>query len=309
MSKPFRFRHVNELVGGFVLLVVAVVIATVLLMGRAQGWLEHQFRLRIRFPPEGSYGVKTGATVSILDTPVGVVDEVLVNDDGSMEGVLRIRGRFVRFVRADSTAVLKKQFGIAGDSFVEITRGTCSPLPDGAVLPQPAVKDTELVQTLQNLLKQVQDAVVPVLEQVRRAVEEYTRLAADLRDPQGHLQQLLARLEEIAAGLQRGEGTAGRLLKDPATVNSVNAAITNVSAAIASARGSLAELEQILANVKAATTELPGVATQTRDTLREAEALIDGIQKHWLIRRYVGQPPDSGRIPAAEVAPAGGATP
>jgi hypothetical protein len=40
------------------------------------------------------------------------------------------RRDFFRFVRADSSAVVKKQFGVAGDSFFEITRGQGRPLPE-----------------------------------------------------------------------------------------------------------------------------------------------------------------------------------
>ena len=40
-----------------------------------------------------------------------------------MEAEANIRRDFFRFVRADSSAVVKKKFGVAGDSFFEITRG------------------------------------------------------------------------------------------------------------------------------------------------------------------------------------------
>jgi len=299
MTKPFKFRYVNEIVGTFVLVILVFLVIGIVVMGRAQGWFEPEHSLRVKIPAEGSYGIKKGAAVVILETPVGMVDEVVVNEDGGMEGVLKIRGRFIRFVRDDSRAILKKQFGIAGDTFIEITRGSGAPLDDGALLPQPAIKDTELLELLQNLVKQVQDAVVPVLEQTRKLAEEYTGLAADLRNPQGHLQQLLAHLEALAAGLQRGEGTAGKLLKDPTTVEGVNAAIDSL-------RVSLRELETLMNNVKQATVELPEMAFQTRETLREAEILIEGLQKHWLLRKYVEQAAPTDRIPSAEVS-AGGA--
>jgi phospholipid/cholesterol/gamma-HCH transport system substrate-binding protein len=286
----------------FVLVVVALLVVAVVLMGRAQGWFEAEYTLRVKFPPEGSYGIKKGATVSILETPVGMVEEVLVNDDGSMEGVLQIRGRFIRFVRSDSTAILKKQFGVAGDTFIEITRGSGAPLADGSALPLPAVKDTELVEMLQGLVKQVQDAVMPVLEQVRRLAEEYTGLAADLRDPEGHLQQLLARLDQLATGLQEGEGTAGKLLKDPSTVEAANAAIVSL-------KGSLAELERIMTDVRQATAELPETVFQTREALRDTERLLEGLQKHWLLRKYVDQPVSSNRIEPGDVGLPGGTKP
>ena len=306
MNKPFKFRHVNEIVGGFVLLIAAILVIVVVLVGNAQQWFEPRFALRVRFPSEGSEGIQKGADVVILGTQVGTVRDIVVNDDGSMEGLLQIRGRFARFVRQDSQAILKKKFGVAGDAFVELTRGIGPAIDDGE-LPAAAKKDIELVQLMEDLLENVRAAILPLLEQVTKAAEEYTGLAADMRKPDGHLQQLLARMDEVAAGLQNGEGTAGRLLKDPATIQSVNAAITNVNDTITLVNDRLREVAAILADVKKSTGTLPETLLQAQDTLRETEVLIDGVQKHWLLRSYIEQAPSSQRIDPADVrAPEGG---
>ena len=47
-----------------------------------------------------------------------------------MEAEANIRRDFFRFVRADSSAVVKRKFGLAGDSYFEITRGQGQPLPE-----------------------------------------------------------------------------------------------------------------------------------------------------------------------------------
>ena len=306
MNKPFKFRYVNEIVGGFVLLIVVALVVAVVLIGRAQQWFEPRFDLRVRFPAEGSEGIQKGAEVVILGTQVGNVQEIIVKDDGSMEGQLQIRGQFVRFVRQDSQAILKKKFGVAGDAFVEITRGIGPAIDDGR-LPAAAKKDIELLQMMQDLLENVRTAILPLLEQVTKAAEEYTGLAADMRKPDGHLQQLLARLDEVATGLQKGEGTAGKLLKDPATIQSVDAAITNVTVTITTVNERLRQIEAILADVKKTTGTLPETMLQAQDTLRETEVLIEGVQKHWLLRSYMEQAPSSERIDPADVrAPEGG---
>lgn len=321
MTKPFKFRYVNEIAGSFVLLIAILLVTGVFVIARAQGWFKPEYTLRVKLPPEGSAGIQKGAEVSILGTPVGRVFEVIVNDDGSMETVLKIKESFTRFIRADSKAVLKKKFGVAGDAFVEIIRGSGQPLPDNSVLPAMAQKDAEIVELLQELVSRLQDSVLPILDQVQKAVVEYTGLAADMRKPDGHLQQILAhieevvnglqkpdghlqqilaRVEEVANGLQKGEGTAGKVLKDPATVDGVNEAIRSIN-------GSLSELRGILADVKKTTENLPETAMQTRATLREAEILIEGVQKHWLLRSYV-EPPQAAPalIPATDVPTQGG---
>ena len=257
MTKPFKFRHVNEIAASFVLLIAILLVAGVFVIAHAQEWFKPEYTLRVKLPPEGSAGIQKGAEVNILGTPVGRVDEVIVNDDGSMETVLKIRMRFTRFIRHDSKAILKKKFGVAGDAFMEIIRGSGNPLPDNSTLPAMAQKDAEIVELLQELVSQLQDSILPIMDQVQKAIAEYGGLAVDLRKPDGPLQQMLAHLEAVTAGLAKGEGSAGKLLKDPAMAEGVNDAVTSVNAA-------LAELQKILADIKNTTENLPETAAQTR---------------------------------------------
>src|SRR5438874_3607907 len=122
-SQRFKFRRVNELTGTFVLLVVAVLIAAVVWTGRSQRWFKSNVTLRIVLPETGAAGIRQGSEVYFLGTLVGSVSDVLVDASGRMAAEASIRYDFFRFVRADSSAVVKKKFGVAGDSFFEITRG------------------------------------------------------------------------------------------------------------------------------------------------------------------------------------------
>jgi phospholipid/cholesterol/gamma-HCH transport system substrate-binding protein len=298
MSKPFKFRYVNEIVGTFVLLVMLALVAGIILAGRAQDWFEKVHELQLILPAEGSLGLQKGAEVQILGTSVGRVERIRVRDDGSMSGLMTVKGDFIRFVRADSRALVKKKFGVAGDAFVEITKGQGAELGDEPALV--AVKDTELTEIAQDILKQIQDATLP-------AIQEYTQLAADLRSADGPLMKLLAHLEQITGALERGEGSAGQLLRDPAAAQEIQRILAQVNAA-------LAEVQKILADVKATTAQippmaakvgrevddLPGTVVQTQETIREAERLIEGIQQHWIIRKYVPQPQVPALIPAVQ---------
>ena len=129
-AERFQFRRVNEITGTFVLIIVAVLIAAVLWMGRSQRWFKGNVPLRIVLPEAGAAGIRQGSEVYFLGTLVGSVADVMVDDAGRMEAQANIRHDFFRFVRADSSAVVKKKFGVAGDAFFEITRGEGQPLPE-----------------------------------------------------------------------------------------------------------------------------------------------------------------------------------
>jgi phospholipid/cholesterol/gamma-HCH transport system substrate-binding protein len=298
MNKPFKFRYVNEIVGVFVLVVVAALIVGIILAGRAQEWFVPVHHLVLDFPEEGSLGLQKGAEVQILGTPVGVVQKIRVRDDGRMTGRISVKGDFIRFLRTDSRAVVKKKFGIAGDAFVELTQGRGA--ERDLDLPLLASKDTELTEIAQDILKRLQETTVP-------AIEEYTALAADLRSTNGPLMKLLAHLEQITAGLERGEGSAGQLLRDPTLANEVQRILTQVNEALAEVKTILADVKNTTAQLPPAAAtvgreveDLPGMVLQTQETLREAERLIEGIQQHWLIRRHVPPTPGTELIPASQ---------
>lgn len=291
MSKPFKFRYVNEIVGAFVLVVLAALVTGIILAGRAQEWFVPDYTLHLDFPPEGSLGLQKGAEVQILGTTVGTVNKIRVRDDGRMTGKLTVKGDFIRFVREDSQAIVKKKFGIAGDAFLEITQGRGA--AHDPEQPLRAVKDTEITEIAQDILKRLQETVVP-------AVEEYTALAAELRSTNGPLMKLLANLQDITASLQRGEGSAGQLLRDPAVAQEIERILVEVKRILADVKAATAQLPPVAARVGKETEDLPGLMVQTQETLREAERLIEGIQQHWLIRSYVPAPPSTQLIPPAQ---------
>lgn len=104
MEKRFKFRHVNQVTGLFVLAVVALVVATVVFSGHSQRWFAHKYAFDVLLPEAGAFGLRRGDEVFISGVSVGWVDDVLPIDDGRMKARLKVRGDFGRFVRVDSTA-------------------------------------------------------------------------------------------------------------------------------------------------------------------------------------------------------------
>jgi len=202
MAKPFKFRYVNEIVGGFVLLVVLLLLAGVLVAGHAQHWFEAKYVINLNFPAEGSMDLQKGAEVMLLGAKVGSVQDIVVNDDGHISGVMRIRGPFMRFVRADSIALVKKKMVVTGDAYIELTRGTGAELPrTGGEIE--CVKDTEILEMLQEALETIRKEAVNTLTLVNGAIAEYTDLAAGMNDPDGSLQQLLANSNGLLDDLRK----------------------------------------------------------------------------------------------------------
>jgi phospholipid/cholesterol/gamma-HCH transport system substrate-binding protein len=320
MKQRFKFRHVNEITGIFVILVVVVLIAAIVWTGYRQRWFRGTVTLRIVLPEAGAAGIRQGSEVYFLGTLVGTVSNVIVDAAGRMEAGTSIRSDFFRFVREDSSAVVKKKFGVAGDAYFEITRGQGQPLPkkDASIICK------ELPGTMETAIEDVRSAVLPVVEKLSvglgtwttlgeklsAGADAWTRLGTNLGESWQHLDQLIGRLDRIVAGVEQGKGTAGKLLTDPALADDLKTILDKGNV-------SMDQLENILKDVQLASTDLsavsealaieakdlPGLVLQTQQTLHELERLIEGIERHWLIRKYIEQRHPNTRIPPSEVVP------
>lgn len=313
MAERFKFRRVQELTGTFVLVVVALLIAAVVWTGRSQRWFKGKVALRITLPEAGAVGIRQGSEVYFLGTLVGFVSDVIVDSGGRMEAQAGIRRDFFRFVRRDSSAVIKRKFGVAGDSFFEITRGTGQPLPE---------KDASIVcneqfqSVLEAAVEDVRREAMLVLKKVNTGLEAWTRLGTDLGGTRQHLDQLVTRLDGIVAGAQAGDGTVGRLITDSTladdaqkllrdgsrTMDGLRDVVTNLQAAARNARDGTVRLPEITDAVASEARDLPGLVQQTQTSMRELERLIEAMQRHWLLRKYVNQtnPPPRLGAPAVE---------
>src|SRR3954447_6563483 len=115
MKEQFKFRRVKEITGTFVLVIILAMIAAVVWTGRSQRWFKSNVTLRIVLPAAGAAGIRHGSKVYFLATLVGSVADVIVDATGRMEAEVSIRRDFFLCVRGDSSAVVKRKFGVAGD--------------------------------------------------------------------------------------------------------------------------------------------------------------------------------------------------
>jgi len=215
-----------------------------------------------------------------------------------MNARVKIGRDFERFVRSDSTATLKKAFGVAGDSFMEITRGTNAPLPAyGATIVCLATE--ELPARIERMLEELRAELVPVVKKAGVTFDEWTKLGTDLQKTDEQLHQLVTRLDGLATGVEQGKGTAGKLLTDTALTDEAQkllaraneamgefqGVVTNLSAAVKNVQNGTTRLPEITAALANEAKDLPGLVQQTQTSMRELERLVEAVQRHWLLRQ------------------------
>ncbi|HUG13358.1 MAG TPA: MlaD family protein [Opitutaceae bacterium] len=298
MRERFKFRRVNEITGTFVILVACVLVGAALWTGRSQRWFKTNVTLRISLPEDGAAGIRQGSEVYFLGTLVGTVSDVHVDETGRMEAQASIRRDFFRFVRTDSSAVVKKKFGVAGDSFFEITRGEGAPLrKENATI----VCTEQLQSALESAIEEIRSEALVVLKKGGAGLDEWTGLGVELGETQQRLDALIERMQAIVAGVEEGKGTAGKLITDVAIADSAQELLVHANEVMAELRVVVAELDGAVKDVRKGTARLPEITDSvadgvgrlpdlvmdTRSSIREMERLIAAMQKHWLVRKYV----------------------
>jgi ABC-type transporter Mla subunit MlaD len=325
-----RFRHVGAKSGAFVLAAAVLAIGVLLLAARAQWWFASSRSYTVRLPDEGSGGLRSGSAVELLGTVAGYVKDVSIDDGGTLSAKVAVREDFARFVTAESVCMIrKKTLDLGGDTYMQITRGTGPSLLSGATLT--CRSDHNVLDSFADLVAQLGPELQPALAEARDAAHEYAALARTLRDPDGPVLRLVARLDELAQKTGEGKGTAARLLNDASWANEVDASLrgmrtaieranatvdklgngdNGVPAALADLRALLAELRPIVADLGKAVAALPEITATARNEVRglpglvqrsqlmlgELEKVVQAAQRHWLLRGYVEPAPATRRV-------------
>jgi phospholipid/cholesterol/gamma-HCH transport system substrate-binding protein len=170
------------------LLVVALLIGTVAVVSFSgiRAYFRPTFRLSTHFDQVS--GLKPGAVVMLSGVQVGSVKGLsLVPGEGQgVEVAMAVYAVHRPDIRADARASLGSQ-GLLGDKYVELTPGTAQAPP---VTPGATIGGT--------------------------APTDFTQVVGQAQDAADRLARLLDELTALAKTAREGEGTAGRLLRDPA---------------------------------------------------------------------------------------------
>jgi phospholipid/cholesterol/gamma-HCH transport system substrate-binding protein len=298
--EPVRFRYASEATGLIVLLALVLFAAAVIQAGVLRDLFRPSVVLRVILPEEGVGGLGRGAAVDILGTKAGEVTRIVIDPGQQMHAEVRLEESMQPYVRHDSQAVIRKRFGVAGDSYLDISRGAGEPL-DWSYAVVTATLERPPTENLGAVIDEVRQKVLPIIDETHRSV------------------QLLA---SMMGRLERGEGAVGRLLTDDSLVRDLEATIANakdstqaIPALLQRVEKSLADVQKISRDLARATPQLPQIARnveetsknlpmlllQTRASAAELQQLVVQLRGHWM---FGGGPQGTAtHLPATAVRP------
>ena len=325
----FGVYQLDEIVGAVVLACIGVFIAVLINAGLLKDWFQPSFTLRILLPDEGVSGLAPGAEVQVLGTRAGEVRRIVIDPNQRMHAIARVEDQMRPFIRRDSVVSIRRQFGVAGAAFIDISRGG-GPELDWSYAVIAATTERAATDTIGQILDEVRAKVVPLIDDVQKAVLAFTAVAQRAVDPAGPLEQTLASAAGVARRVESGEGVAGRLIandkmatdleqtlvnvrelaaqlertsKDPRIAQILQKTDSVLTSLQATTRNLAATTPQITRNMTETTDALPTTLLQAQIAARELELLLGQLRHHWLLGGSSAVPAASRRAPAVEVRP------
>ena len=273
-----KFRYTNETVGLFVLMALLIFVAGIIYSGQVRKWFNPGETLKVVLPDDGLFGLAQGSTDEILGTKAGEVRDIVINPNQEIHADVRIDSEMAVFVRSDSKATIRKTFGIAGDAYLEITRGTAEPL-DWKYAVLTVESDRSTSDTLSEMIEEVRAKVMPVIDDAHKAIIMLTTVAKDLQDPDKGVQQLLANLNSIADKIDSGEGALGRLLTDDKLVRDLEGLIVRMGPIIDDLKTTMQNVSEFSTQFNIETGDIPEITRRLKEIMASMERVMKDIRQ------------------------------
>lgn len=278
-------RYASELVGSLVLVAVILFVSAMLVGGRVNELLNPGLNIRVVMPSDGLFGLSQGAKVELLGSVAGEVRGIVIQPDESIYAEVHIIDSMSNFVRRDSEVVVRKRFGVAGDSYLDVSRGSGQPLDEEYAVLEARI-DRAASASPSELLAELRNQAMPVIEDAAKTVNALADVTDGLRDPQGNLQQTLANLNTLTGGLARGEGAVGRLLVEDTLIRELETLVRELNQTFSGMRPVLDELRVTVHNVarmseaiNAQTEAIPEASKRLGSVLDSVDAILKDLER------------------------------
>ena len=280
-----RYRYANQAVGVFVVLTITIFLAAFFFSGKVREWFDPGERVKVILPSDGLFGLSEGADVEILGTKSGRVHQIIISPDQQMHADVQINSDMKPFVRQDSKALIRKRFGVAGDSYLEISRGFGAPLDwEYAVIDASAERAP--TDTIGDILDEVRTRIFPVIDDTQKAIHTLLELVQELQNPEGNMQTLLGNLNTVSGKIARGEGTLGRLLADDkllvdtnALVNRLNQHIERLDPLFDDFALTIRNVSEVTGRISTQSKDLPEITLKLKEVLIAIQAVMEDLSR------------------------------
>lgn len=302
-----HLRYADEWVGLLVLISLMLFVAAVVEAGVLSDWLSPPARLRVILPESGVGGLTVGGDVQILGAHAGTIRGIKLNPTGKMYAQVDLDPQVEPFLRRDSKAVIRKQFVVAGASYLDLTRGSGEPMNwDYAVID--AVTEPSPTDMITQTLKDIQAQVMPAIASARHMMAQLDETITDMHEGKGSVGQLMTNdklIKQAEATIVSLNDVIDRLKPQEdqlrAILTKTDATMANVKSASGDLKKATPRLPSITRSTDEALADAPALLTQAQTTLYTLQKLTDQLRGLWLLGGH--KTSEAHRLPAHRVTP------
>ncbi len=189
-TPPFKAR-----LGIFIVAGIAIFVIAIFIIGKQQHLFNPVFKITTTF--HNISGLQAGNTIRFSGIEVGIVDNIQIINDSTVQVDMLVRRDVQQFIKADSYASISSS-GIIGDKIVVITQGSPN---------TPMAEDGQHISSKEPL--------------------ETDEIMKSLKTSAESAEVITLQLAEIMMNINSGQGTLGRLIQDSTIAENINLTIEN----------------------------------------------------------------------------------
>lgn len=298
----------RKLVGAGAFVAAGVLLFTVALfmIGERRMLFEDRFDVYTEFARLGQ--LEVGAVVRVAGMDAGEVTDIRIpaSPAEKFRVKMAIREDLHGLVRTDSIAAAQME-GLVGAIFLSVGAGTeAAPrVPEGGTIPsREPLMMADILEQASGTIALVTDTVQALRGDVEKAVQQIALTAEDahamMEDVRpdvtaiaSHGNRLAADLQEITAGIRRGEGTVGKLVKDDALYDrarqiaeEARTVMTNVREVTDDARRAISDFRSREGPAQGLLGDMRVTLGQTREAVSDLADNMEALKHNFLLRGF-----------------------
>lgn len=275
MPDPRRIRWSQLKVGLLAIAAMVILAVLIFLLTGSRGVFRRDAILHVYVADAA--GTATSAPVRLHGFLIGYVESIqlsgLPDPARAVRFDLSVEERYLEQIPKDSIAIITAA-SLLGDKFINITRGKSpEPIEPGGVLrseppqdiPELMAQSALVLQTLQNIVRRVDFLVAGV----ERGEGNIGKLLRD-EELYRRLSGMAAEGEQLLADIRKGKGTISRLIYDDALYEEVRAPIRRIDVMLADLQKGSGTAGRLLRD--------PALYDEAQQALAELRTLVAGVQ-------------------------------
>jgi phospholipid/cholesterol/gamma-HCH transport system substrate-binding protein len=298
------FSRREQLVGGFLLVLIVITVVTLLVIAQGKGWFQSQNNYLIKF--RQGYNLHQGSLVKMFNAEVGKVAVLGITQTAGhpqVEVTIKVNEEYANLIRQDSVAEVVSPT-LIGSEYVEISPGS-SGYPK--IEPYGTIPSRERKSVTEHLAELASEENI---QKVKHMLINLAKFSEDLKNDEKVLLAALNHLDEVLKSLTEGKGTLGMLVMHKELYVRMNQALEDWDKFFIEAKSVVVDLrptaqnlgvftkainqeieplKAIVANIKAGSEELPDLMEAATGTARSAKQTMDAIKANPLIRMTAPQ--------------------